>query len=76
MLSNYLDRWGAGALLDEPLSLDEVVAITATNNVVNNYRQRQSSKNWAEWANKNPTQNELLIYAQKCAVELGMIDAN
>ena len=47
------------------LGAREIRRFTAAENVVNAYKNRAMSDNWATWAKQNPEEAELLGYAVK-----------
>jgi hypothetical protein len=65
VLARSIERYGTQAIFGRTLSFHEVRMITLANNIVNSYRERQKSENWAEWAGKYPEKAELLANAGK-----------
>jgi hypothetical protein len=74
ILSGYLDRFG-GALnvLGRPLGVGEIRRMVTCENIINAYREQNSSSNMVEWTASNPEKADMLNKAHKLAVELGMI---
>jgi len=60
ILLGYIDRFGAQAVLGRPLSAREIRGMVLAENLVNAYKERKASSDWAEWAADNPAMNELL----------------
>ena len=56
--------FGARAVYgDEQLSLEKMRELLLLRNLENAWDSRESSKDWAEWAEHNPDANELLDWA-------------
>lgn len=70
ILADLLDEFGAAAILDGPLGVDEIADIRTAQNVVAAYKSREMSGEWAVWANENPKAHELLVRAVLAAEEL------
>lgn len=57
----YIDRFGVEAVMGRPiLSAGEIYRMIFAENVVFAYRDRKASKNWAAWAESNPSNDALL----------------
>ena len=54
------ERFGAWAVFGRPLGVGEVRNMTAAQYIVDAYRAREASKDWAGWASSNPQANRLL----------------
>lgn len=68
---NYIDRFGAQAVLGRPLGAGEIRRMIAADNVIRAYKSRQNSDNWATWAIKNPMYAQTIAEAIKLAGEDG-----
>ena len=55
-----VDRFGAAAVYGRPLGYGELKRMLTAENIVNAYRARDASANWAQWATENPELNRLL----------------
>jgi hypothetical protein len=64
-LMNYVTRFGAQAVVGRTLGAGELRRMVATENVVNAYKARKASSNWAEWAAANPGASRLLNAAMR-----------
>jgi hypothetical protein len=53
ILLGYIDRFGAQAVLGRPLSAREIRGMVLAENVVNAYREREASSNFAIWMDEN-----------------------
>lgn len=60
-------------VLGRPLGAGEIFRISAVKNIVNLYRDREASPNWAAWIKANPVAAGYLDEAYKIAVEHGMV---
>jgi hypothetical protein len=70
-----IDRFGVEAIKNRKyLNSKEVRSMLLTENVVNAYKSRKESENWAKWADDNREAQEMLEYARKQAEERGLID--
>jgi hypothetical protein len=74
ILDDYLTRFG-GALnvLGRPLGAGEIFRISTVKNIVNWYRERENSPNWAAWEKVNKERAEYLASIHKMAVDMGYI---
>ena len=73
-LVQRIDRWGAYGVLGGPLSVNEIAGIEAAEKIVNIYQSREKSESWATWSETYPPQSALLLFAMKCAIDLGLIE--
>ncbi len=73
-LAQRIDRWGAYGVLGGPMSVNEIARIEVAEKIVSIYRNRENSESWATWAMANEPQNALLLFAMKCAIDLGLIE--
>jgi hypothetical protein len=64
---SYIDRFGAQAVYGRPLGAGEMRRMSLVENIVNAYRARERSDNWAAWAKEHPRDSELLAQAAKAA---------
>ena len=62
---NYIDRFGAQAVMGRNLGYLELRHMVLAENVLNAYNNRAKSQEWATWAKENPEQAELLAEAVK-----------
>jgi len=60
ILLGYIDRFGAQNVLGRPLSGWEVRRMMLSERVLRAYNDRQRSNKWAEWAEANPEDAQLL----------------
>ena len=60
-------------VLGRPLGAGEIFRITAVKNIVNMYKDREASPNWAAWEKQFPERKAYLDEAYKLAVEHGMM---
>lgn len=67
IIAGYIDRFGAQAVLGRVLSGGELRRIAQAENIVQAYRDRQKSENWAKWAQDNPEQAAVLNEAERLA---------
>ena len=74
VLLGYLDRFGVQAVMGRALGAGEIRRMTVAENIVKWYRERQASSNWASWATDNPDSSQVLLEAQKLAIEFGLIE--
>ena len=63
----YIDRFGAQAVYGRTLGAGEMRRMVLTENVINAYRARERSENWAKWVQENRQASELLAQAAKAA---------
>jgi hypothetical protein len=64
-----ISKYGAQAVYGRPLSFHEIRMLDLADNVVNAYRERERSENWAEWAEKNHARARILNAAGRLAQE-------
>lgn len=63
---NQIDRFGLEAILGRKhFYYGEYRRMIIAENVANAYESRARSKNWAEWANQNPSAAKLLAHAEQ-----------
>jgi hypothetical protein len=61
ILLSYIDRFGVEAVTGKNiLPFGDARRMIVAENIVEAYRDRKKSGNWAEWAEKNPSAAELL----------------
>jgi hypothetical protein len=61
ILRQHIDIYGAAAVMNRTyLGVGEIRRMTAATNIINAYRSRAQSENWAEWSAKNPALAEIL----------------
>ena len=63
VLVRSVEKYGAQAVYGRPLSFHEIRMMTLADNVVDAYRERARSDNWAKWAQANPGKARLLSEA-------------
>lgn len=73
-LVQRIERWGAYGVLGGPMSVNEITQIEVVEKIINIYQSRENSESWATWAMINEPQNALLLFAMKCAIDLGLIE--
>ena len=66
----YIDRFGADAILGRKLYAREVRRVLMAENVVTAHRSHEQAKNGAEWARDNPDLSRILNEARKLKQEL------
>ena len=55
MLGRMIERYGTQAVLHRDyIGAGEAFAMNTAENIVNAYKSREASENWAEWAQKYP----------------------
>jgi hypothetical protein len=61
ILDDYLTRFG-GALnvLGRPLGAGEIFRMSTVKNIINWYKEREASPNWAAWEKMNPEKSKYL----------------
>lgn len=64
---NYIDRFGAEAVMGRTLGAGEIRRMVAADNVLRAYRSRAHAENWAKWAAENPALNRILNEAIRLA---------
>lgn len=65
ILLSYIDRFGVEAVTGKKtLSFGDVRRMITAENIVEAYRDRKGSGNWAEWAEKNPAVSALLMHVE------------
>ena len=70
-----IDRFGVEAIKNRKyLTKREVESMLLSENVVNRYRERSESENYAQWVSDNKEMHKMLEHARKQAEELGLID--
>ena len=57
--------------MGRPLYYEEIVKMRAAERVISAYRAKFGGDNWAEWAKKNPKEDEFLNIAMQLAGEYG-----
>lgn len=62
-----IEKFGAWAVYGRPLFAHEMKRITAAEAIVNAYRDRAKSENYAEWTERNPQLAALLTRAMRAA---------
>lgn len=67
VMSFYLNRFGAQAVLGRPMGAGEMRRIVVAENIVNAYRNRQAADDWVKWAQDYPDEAALLNGAMKAA---------
>ena len=66
--AQLVDRFGAAAVFGKDLlSVRDMRRMSTVENIVNAYRARAQSENWAEWAQANPALSRLLNAAIRAA---------
>ena len=60
-------------VLGRPLGAGEIFRITAVKNIVNMYKDREASPNWAAWEKQFPERKAYLDEAYKLAVDMGYV---
>ena len=65
VMLGYVDRFGAEAVYGRTPGAKELKAMVLAENVVNAYKSREQSGDWAAWARENSSLNKLLIMAVK-----------
>lgn len=60
---NYIDRFGAQAVMGRNLGYKEMQHMVLAENVVKAYEDRNKSKSWASWAKEHPEKAQLLAEA-------------
>ena len=62
----YIERFGVKAVFGrDVLSLGEIQRMLIVDDVVNAYRMRKATKNWAEWAERDPYSANLIADIEK-----------
>ena len=72
-LLREVDRFGAQAVFGRTLGAKEIRRMMIAENIVNAYRARAASENWAAWETDNPQVAALLNAAMKAAIDEGLI---
>jgi hypothetical protein len=73
ILLDYIDRYGAQAVVGRTLGAGELRSMTVAGNVRQayvsrmNYRDKDGAENWTEWARNNPEMSQLLNHAAMLA---------
>lgn len=67
ILADYVDRFGAQAVLGRLMTANELRRIVVVENIVHAYRRRQASDNWPEWEKNYPGEAALLNAAMLLA---------
>lgn len=63
MLGWAVSKYGAQSVYGRTLSFHEIRMLDLADNVFRAHRERQSSENWAEWAQKNRAKARILAEA-------------
>ena len=66
-----IQLFGAPSVYGRVLAVREMRSMVLADRVVRAIQARKASGNWADWAEKNPTENELIIDAMKAAHNVG-----
>jgi hypothetical protein len=64
----YIQQFGVEAVMGRPwLGAKEINRMLITANIIQAYKSREGSDNWAEWSRKNPELSNLLNYVIQVA---------
>ena len=63
----YIEKFGVQGVYGRPLGYWEIQHMLIVDNIINAYRSREQSDNWADWANKHKIENKILNEAMKLA---------
>lgn len=74
-IARLVERFGADSIYGRPLGAKEIINIELAEDVILLYEEKSKQANQAEWANNHPFENDLLMCALRCAVDLGYIHA-
>lgn len=74
-LAQLVERFGSYSVFGRPLGAKEITNMELAESIVYLYQIKNAHENQAEWANTHPADNALLMYALKCAVDLGYMNA-
>lgn len=66
-----INRFGAQAVFGRTLGAKEIKRMNASENIVNWFRERSKSQNWATWSKEHPEQARALETAARIAGEYG-----
>ena len=64
-MAEFSDRWGVQAVFGRTPRARELRSMAIASAVVDAYQAREQAGNWADWAARNPTHNELLNLAER-----------
>ena len=70
-LAREINRFGVSAVMGRPLYHEEITKLRAAERVISAYNAKFSKEDWAEWAKKNPQEDEFLNIAMQLAGEYG-----
>lgn len=73
-LLHAVDRFGAQAVFGRTLGAGEIRRMMVAENIVNCFRARTASSNWAAWETENKAEAKLLQVALKAAIDEGLIN--
>lgn len=63
-LAQYIDRFGAQAVLGRLMGAGEIRRIDMAERIIRIYQSRKQAANWKEWVGSHPKEAELLAYAE------------
>ena len=66
-LLGYVDRFGAQAVFGRAMGAGEIRRLTVVDNILQAYRMRSHTENWAEWAESHKRASAMLNEAAKLA---------
>lgn len=70
LLLEYIDRFGAQAVLGRPLYYREIRWLTVIENIITAYRLQNAATNYAQWARDNPKLAATLNLARALKIEM------
>jgi len=66
-----IQKYGAEAVMGRALWHEEILAFNAIQRIISAYSAKTAAKDWAKWAQDNPSDNAILTEAMKLAGEHG-----
>ena len=67
ILADYIDRFGAQAVMGRTLGAGEIRSITTVERICRAYARRQVAEDWVKWQNDNPGDAAILGEAERLA---------